>query len=405
MKHILFVDDERKVLEGIRRTLRIMRHEWTMTFIDSGQGALEALETRPCDVIVSDIRMPNMNGVQLLSKVKSRYPHIVRIALSGYADSELMAECTKAAHQFLSKPCNIEKIKATIERACVSKEALTDSNLVSLISKLDSLPSLPSLYSEIMDEITSPAGSIQKIGAIIGKDVSMTAKILQLVNSSFYGLSENISTVKQAVTMLGFDVIRSLVLSSKIFDHFDNQTQNGMDLDSLWLHSGQTGAAAFKVAMLAGTDRKIREAAQMAGVLHDIGILILQKNMPLEYGKVKAMCRQESIELWCAEKKIIGHTHMDVGAYLLALWGIQSTIVEAVAYHHCPSAAPARPEFSPLAAVHIANSFIHTKLFDDHPAAPLDTDFLSNIGVIEQLPQWRERCMVADEHVAIQNTG
>ena len=393
MKHILFVDDERKVLDGIRRTLRPMRQEWTMTFVDTGQAALDALEDNPCDVIVSDIRMPNMNGVELLTKVKLRYPHIVRLALSGYADSELMAECTKAAHQFLSKPCDIETVKTTIARACKIKETLTDTSLVAFISTLDSLPSLPSLYSEIMDEITAPDGSIRKVGEIISKDVSMTAKILQLVNSSFFGLSNNIDTVNQAASMLGFDVIRSLVLSAKIFNHYEDKTGNSLNLEALWQHSGHTGAVALKIAKLAGAPSKTCDVAQMAGMLHDIGTLILQKNRPEEYREVESMCRAQSIERWQAEKQILGHTHMNVGAYLLTLWGIQNSIVEAVAYHHCPSEMTPEPEFSPLAAVHIAHSFVeHDASLGSQPSG-LDNDYLTRIGVIDYVPQWRERCM------------
>lgn len=394
MKHILFVDDETKILDAIRRTLRPMRDEWNMMFFESGQAALDALANRPCDVIIADIRMPNMNGVELLTKIKSQYPHIIRIALSGYADSELMAECTKSAHQFLSKPCEIETVKNTISKVCKSRDSLTHKSLISFITKLDALPSLPSLYSEILEEMNSPDGSLKGVSAIISKDVSMTAKLLQLVNSSFYGLPRNVSTVHQAATMLGFDVIRSLVLGTKIFNDYDSSgALSGLDLETLWLHSGQVGAVAYKVAKLAGANSKICDYSQMAGVLHDIGLLVFRENMPLEYREALALSQQESIQIWLAERKIIGHTHMEVGAYILTLWGIQNVVVEAVAYHHYPSSSAPEHEFSPLSAVHIANSFVDAKYLHDHAAVPLDESYLSNIGVIDKISQWRKGCM------------
>lgn len=390
MKHIMFVDDDQKVLDGIRRSLRPMRFEWNMSFLTSGQETLEVLSKQTCDVIVSDIRMPNMNGVELLTQIKERFPSVVRIVLSGCADTDLLSECTKVAHQFLSKPCDIKTIKATLNQVGSLKDSLPDDDFLQLVSKLESLPSLPALYCEILDEFESPNGSIQRVGEIISRDVSMTAKMLQLVNSSYYGLAKSATTAVQAATFLGFDVIKSLVLSVKIFSHFDNKIGNDLDIKTLWSNSAKSSVFARQIAIFAKLDRKSSDFAQMAGMVQDVGTLVLAENMPALYREINQYAKQQEMEIWQAEKKLLGHSHMEVGAYLLGLWGLPKPIIEAVAYHHCPSQNSENRSFSPLAAVHIANSFIHQLGDQSTVTGVLDTDYISTFGVLEQVPQWQQ---------------
>jgi YesN/AraC family two-component response regulator len=185
-KRILFVDDDPNVLQGLRRMFRPLRHEWDMTFIESGQEALALLAHTPCDVVVSDMRMPEMNGVQLLMAVKERYPHIIRIVLSGYAGHELLLPSVKLAHQYLSKPCDAAILQTAINRTCTLYELLSKETLQRLVAGITLLPSLPTLYQEIMEAVHSPNSSLAQIGKIIEQDLGMTAKILQLVNSAFF---------------------------------------------------------------------------------------------------------------------------------------------------------------------------------------------------------------------------
>lgn len=188
MREILFVDDESNVLDGLRRMLRPMRRDWSMNFVDSGEAALEHISHEGCDVIVSDMRMPGMDGVELLGTVGQECPKAVRIALSGHAEMEMLLESVCAAHQYLAKPCDDETLKATIERACALRDLLSDERLTGLVTQLDSLPSLPTLYTEVTEELARSDSSLARAGEIIGKDVAMSAKVLQLVNSAFFGL-------------------------------------------------------------------------------------------------------------------------------------------------------------------------------------------------------------------------
>lgn len=120
---ILFVDDEPMVLQGLQRVLRPLRNEWETAFANSGQEALEKLSQEPFDVIVTDMRMPGMDGGQLLTRVKERYPHMVRIILSGQADKTMVMKSVKPAHQYLAKPCDDATLRASLQRPGSNKPA------------------------------------------------------------------------------------------------------------------------------------------------------------------------------------------------------------------------------------------------------------------------------------------
>ncbi|MDH3589850.1 MAG: response regulator, partial [Gammaproteobacteria bacterium] len=350
MKRIMFVDDEPMVLTGLRRMLRGLRDEWEMAFLPSGEEALGALAEAPCDVIVSDMRMPGMDGVQLLTKVKSDYPNTVRIALSGHADMEMVLECIGATHQYLAKPCDADTVKTTIDRACALRELLNDEGLQELVTEMGSLPSLPTLYTEIMQAVRD-AKPLIDIGEIISKDVAMTAKVLKVVNSAFFGLNRHVESPAQAVAILGLDAVRGLVLTAKVFA--DVKKAAALDLERLWEHSAATGALARRIAQDEEQPRKVVDLSQMAGMLHDIGRLVLASQFGDKYEQVLEMQQQTGEPDWQCERAIFGQTHNEVGAYLLGLWGLPNPIVEAAAFHHQPVNG-AGDVFSPLTAVYLA---------------------------------------------------
>lgn len=183
---IVFVDDEPNLLSGYRRMLRGKRSAWNLNFANGGDEALEFLKTNDVDIIVSDMRMPGMGGGELLTRVKHEYPHTIRLALSGYADSETELECAQVAHQFLLKPIEAARLIETLELALSLRPLLSDKGLQKTVAGLSSLPSLPTLYHQVLKEASSERGSMASIAEIIAGDIAMTAKILQLVNSAFF---------------------------------------------------------------------------------------------------------------------------------------------------------------------------------------------------------------------------
>src|ERR1035441_7170018 len=241
MKNLLFVDDEPRVLLGLQRQLRVMREEWQMDFVESGPKALEFFATSPVDVLVTDMMMPGMDGAQLLTEVMNRYPNTVRLVLSGHADREAVLRLVGPAHQYLSKPCNADELRTAITRALAIRDLLASQQLKQLASRIDSLPSLPASHAELTQELRKPEPSVERVADIISKDIGMTTKILQLVNSSFFGLSQPASNVLEAVMYLGLATIRALVLSTQVFSQFDQETIRVFSIDGISKHCWMTG--------------------------------------------------------------------------------------------------------------------------------------------------------------------
>lgn len=392
-RRILFVDDEPMVLQGLQRMLRPMRHEWDMLFVGSGADALETLSKGPFDVVVSDIRMPGMDGIQLLSEVMTQFPQIVRIILSGHSDREIIFKSTRPAHQYLCKPCDAETLKTTVKRAFALRGLLSNDSLRTVISQIASLPVLPSVYAQVQKELQSQHASINTIGDILSKDVAMTAKILQLVNSAFFGLPRHVSSAAQACSLLGLDVVKGLVLSVGLFSQFPVDKCKAFSLEALWNHCMVTGAAAKALAEEENQERVLIDDAFIAGVLHDVGKLILAASFEKSYTGAIVRAQEKQLTLWEAELEVFGTTHAAVGAYLMGLWGLPDSIVEALAFHHNPESFPG-DRFSPLLAVHIADALIDNAHHDNCMGAPspVHADYLSEIGLADRLPVWKTVC-------------
>jgi CheY-like chemotaxis protein len=297
MKRILFVDDEPNVLSGLRRMLRPMGKEWEMVFASGGEEALVALAENHFDVLVSDMRMPGMDGAQLLSEVKRRHPEVVRIVLSGHSEKETVLQSVGLTHQYLAKPCDADQLRDAIGRACALHGLLRENGLRELVSRISTIPSLPKTYTEMMEELHSPDTSIKRVGKIIARDVGMTAKVLQLVNSAFFGLPHHVSDPSQAASFLGVDTLKALVLSVHIFSQLDDVTSTGLSVTTLWDHCVATGALAKHIATAEGCTNQVRDHALMAGLLHDAGKLVIAANLPEQYRSVFTFAETEGLQL------------------------------------------------------------------------------------------------------------
>lgn len=324
---ILFVDDEINIIAGYKRMLHSLRKEWNLIFTTSGKEALEIIESNPIDVVISDIRMPGIDGTQLLTKVKEKYPHIVRITLSGYANDNMALRNTRIVHQSLSKPTTPEIIKFTIEKAYKLRQHLQNSELLALINGIDDLPSLPEVYLKLEEEINSKNSSLDNLSKIISTDPIITAKILQLTNSAFFGLPHRISNITQALNYLGINIIQNLVLTIKLFKSLDSRNPNSAIYQGIWNHSNKVAFISKHIATLVNLPKLDNEDSYLGGLLHDIGKIVLLE-------KIEGIKIDYDLKFDEYEARFNNTTHADVGAYLLGIWGIPDTIVEAVAYHH-----------------------------------------------------------------------
>ena len=337
------------------------------------------------------MRMPGMDGAEFLSRVRDRHPHIVRIILSGHSEMQSVMKCVKPAHQFLSKPCSTDVLVEVLRRACCLSGLLVNDSLRKVLTSLDSLPALSPIYQELVSEINMENSSLAKIGEIISRDVGMSASLLRLVNSSFFGFVNRISSPAQAVALLGLEVVRGLILSVELFSHLEKSSLPYFDLSALWDHSLRTANMAKAIVKKQGASQEVVDNSFIAGLLHDVGKLILASERPEPYAQIMETVRANNSVIWETEQKLLGITHAEVGAFLLGLWAQPGAVVQAVAYHHVPMTAGERA-FSALTAVHLANCLDH-ELVVIHPSySPRvpDADYLAALGLENEYTAWKE---------------
>jgi HD-like signal output (HDOD) protein len=323
-----------------------------------------------------------------LDEVQRHYPQAVRIVLSGEMNPEVILKTVRSTHQHLNKPCDPELLKQTVARAMSLRDILHDETLKQLVSRIDSLPSLPALYLQIMEELQSPGTSFKRVGDIIAKDVGMTAKILQMVNSAFFGLCRHISKPQEAVGYLGLETIKALVLSAHIFSQFNQKKVMGFDLDGLWNHSIATGVFARAIAGAENRLDQIGDEVFLAGILHDLGKLVLAYNLPEQYEKViDPSLPPGGSAGWQIENEVFGTSHAEVGAYLMGLWGIKDSVVEAIALHHRVDEAGSAGGL--LTTLSAANWIEHM----ENGSGETEEEWIQTAGLSERLPAWRKICL------------
>lgn len=399
MRSILFVDDEPNLLEGLQRMLFPLRREWTMAFASSGAQALELLERQHFDVVVTDMRMPGMDGPQLLAEVKKRRPDTLRFVLSGQSESEVVYRSVGEAHQFLSKPCKPALLKECVDKAFALREVLTSDSLKSVVAQIRALPPVPQVYAELCEALKSPECTIADVGRVIETDPAMTAKILQLTNSAFFGLRHHVTTAAQAASLLGLNTIKALVLTTGIFAPLEgSKLPRGFSIDALWRHSIIVGGYAQAICQLEKTSKEVAGDAYTAGLLHDAGKLVIASASPQDYAHVHDYAVVNGVGFTDAEKALLGCTHAEIGAYLLGIWGLPHPIVEAVAYHHRPADC-VETGFSPLTAVHVADAvaFARQEQAPGYPVPLTDMAYLQRIALDARLAGWEKACTDIDE--------
>lgn len=388
-KKILFVDDEPLILQGLQRMLRPMREEWDMVFVDGGEKALAAMEERRFDVVVSDMRMPVMNGAQLLTEIRRRHPMTVRLILSGHADSDLVAQCLGVAHQYISKPCDPGQLKAMIHNACLLGGGLVTDKVREVLGSVERLPVAPESFRKLEAALADPEVSTQDLARIIQEDPGMTAKMLKMVNSAFFGLRRTLSSPQDAVTYLGIDTIKALVLINSIFERAEPLPTRNLALGDLWRHSLAVANGAKALAQAHGFGRQQTDESYVGGILADVGILVLASNFPEAYDRAIEIVRAESVHLTTLELEEFAVTHAEVGAYLLGLWGLPAPVLQIVSLHHSPRLFR-EPGFAPEVGVYAADLLVGE--LGGHPVfstGRFDMVSMTRLGLADQVEGWR----------------
>ncbi|MCA9247333.1 MAG: HDOD domain-containing protein, partial [Planctomycetales bacterium] len=306
MTRLLFVDDDQNILSGLRRMMRGLRDDWQLDFALGGKQALAAMELEAYDVIVSDMRMPVVDGAMLLSEVQARWPSTVRIVLSGQSEMGRILQATGPAHQYLSKPCDPEILRATVTQCCFLRDRLPNAHLQQLVSQQSTVHSEPALLHHVIEELRSSRGDIQRVASLAARDIGMSAKILQLVSTSFFGQRRRVMSVEQAVMLIGLDLMRELVLSAKVFRPFASPCATELDLAQLNAHCQKVADCSWNIAKGIADSEQLQGDSRIAGMLHDVGKVVLASCQPDDYRRALKLAREKQITIWQAEMEVFG---------------------------------------------------------------------------------------------------
>ncbi len=385
MSHrVLFVADDPNLQRSLRLMLEPLLKEWEGHFSRGGPDVFARLDESAFDTLVTDTRLAGTNCAEMLTEVRRCHPLTVRIALINPKEEDDLVRLASVAHRLLAKPCDPIELHAAIQRAHSLRELLKGSSLAAVVGRLGSVPTLSTLYTRIADELMFPNYSLATVGDLVAQDLGIAARMLQMANSALVGLRRPATTPNQAVRVLGADLTRTLVLAADLFSRYNPISLKPFSIELLWEHSQQVAELATQIAQTerAG-DRVVRESG-LAGLFHDIGRLTLASQLPGPYREVMGAMLSENLTAADAERRLFGASHAEVGAYLLGLWGLPDPLVEAVAWHHNPSACPGN-SFTPLTAVHIADAVLRA----DEGVLP-DMDYLERLGLAERWDVWKE---------------
>lgn len=372
------------------------RASWDAHFANSPAEALKACEREPFDIVVSDMRMPDMDGATLLSHIRDEFPGTARVILSGHADLSLTTRAIPVAHRFVTKPCAKPELLAALGSICALQDLFGSSELRRIVGAIGELPSFSKTYESLLEVIRSPAKSLHAVAEVIGQDVGMTARVLQLVNSSFFGLAQNIVSLDHAVAHIGIQTISNLALASETFTVFHPRLGVPESVcEDVQKHASRVADIAGRLPI----DRKSREIALVSAVLHDVGKLILANRLPKEFCAVLKRMEETPCRSFEAEEQILGVSHAEIGAYLLGLWNIPNLAVEAVAFHHHPWKVP-HTGLDPCLAVYLADLLAHE--IEEHPddasgekLSPSDRSNLEKTGLTARFAEFRQLATAA----------
>lgn len=378
-KSILFVDDEEQILKALRRLF--MQTDYETFFANSGQEALKILDQEKINLIISDMRMPEMNGYQLLKQVRVKHPETMRVILSGYAEEKEIISSLQdgSTRMYMMKPWDNNHLLLIIEQLLALGEMFENKKVFEIMNSLDGLPTLPNIYNKVCGLIADNV-DIELIAKVIEDDQVIAAKVLQIANAVVYG--RQTGSVKQAIVFLGLANVKNIVLSISIIETNNKQHNNFLTNEILWKHASLTNKIVHSIYEKL-LNKKLSSISSTAGLLHDIGKVILLQNFPQEYQQVTDQVRKEKTSNICAiENGILQVSHQEIGGFLLNWWGMPQSIIEAAAFHHTPFDKMII-ERELVGVVHIADYYSWQRL--NRVMNPvLDPDIFPALGITQE---------------------
>ena len=398
-KRAIFVDDDPLVLNGLQRSLRHLKSKWAMQFVVGAREALAAMDATPFDVLVTDMHMPGMSGADLIAEVYRRHPATIRVILSGQADQAKLLRCMPLAHRFLPKPCAPSEIERILDRIGSIEDSLELDRVREVIARLTHIPSVPSVYLKILDTLQDPDAGIVEVADVVAQDPGTTSGLLRVVNSAYFGLSRRITDAQEAVRFLGLDLVRTLALAIGAFDQLRARPIPHFSVEELWQHSMATGSLARTIARLEGLPTAMQDQCFVAGLLHDLGRLIIADNLAEDWQRIVDYALREKCPAQVAEAAIINVTHAEIAGGLFGLWGLPGDLVDAILHHHTPHRVTT-DSLSLALAVHCADHLVREREGDAglFASAELDHACIRQAGLAGRLEVWSRNAVEGPPH-------
>jgi|GEM_PF-309119 len=383
---VMFVDDDPMVVRGIARNMSMMGGKMTITVRTSATEALASLEKELVDVIITDLCMPGIDGSALLEEVRTHYPTVLRFVLSGEAKPEIMIRATRASHQYLSKPCETAVLHKTIVEMLARMETVKNPEVAKTISHLEGVPSRQASLAEFLRLLNDNSVPLDQITANLRKDPGLSARLLKVANSPYFGHSGSVESLDDAIGLLGMDMIVSMAASHKLFAVTPPPLTSNLHLDALWEHCVYVSTLVRYIGNKLRVPQSVLREAGTAALLHDIGKLVLAYAVPAGFAAAYTRAKADHMPGWQAEYYIFGNHHAEIGGCLLKLWGLPSAVVEAVSMHHTPHNST-EDRVGPVTLVHIADTLAHAGT-NDEATTFLDLAHLKALSLPEDMNYW-----------------
>ncbi len=390
--NILFVDDEVDILEGFKRMLFSMKSHWGMYFAKNGYEALSILSSREIDVIISDFKMPQMNGLDLLNITKDQFPFTIRILLTGLNDEYKFLNSLNYIHKIIFKPCEASYIKNIIVSALELKKFVKNKDLMRLIHNVAALPAQPDIYFEIENELRNEDVSFEALALIIAKEPALVAQILHIVNSGFFGLSRNINNITEALSFLGINSVKSIILFLNTFTNPNNKPAINTYCKRIAVHSLIVANIAKNIGKELKLSRDTIDILFVSGLLHDIGKLVFVY-IPDFLENKKTLIETWDISECEAENMLTRTTSNLVGAYLLGIWGFPPSVFNTVG-NYCYPKLDSNNKITPELIIKIANQLAKYDLdIFDRKKLDLDWEQIELANLAESIELWWNKAL------------
>lgn len=387
---ILFVDDQPNILTAYKLLSHKDKSDRTYYFATDGAEAIEILWNNRIDVLITDYNMPILDGLKLTEYVEAHFPATVRVIVSGCLDYELFVDTMKHAHRFMSKPASLKELVGLLEGVSFIHSIINDKSIEKELLKITILPTLPDVYTKVCNAMEDEENySLKKVGEIVSEDIGMSSNILKFINSTYFSFDDSVTRIDQAVSLLGGDIIKMLILRETI-SRFVSSNEKEF-VERIFTHSSIVAKLVREIMIYEKSTKEETNLAYTIAFLHDIGRLILFHSFKEKYSAVEKELYEKKGYIEEVETSHIGICHSKIAAYLFSLWGLPITIISPILNHHRINILDGNNPLI-LAALHVADNLEYMHLGSDLQIKQnrINKKLIHSLGFDEHLSQWEE---------------